>query len=697
MSNSGSQTLRWIRAVASGVVGGKRERLDRLPAAVAIGLVLSGAPASGQSEPEAQRFLRTYDEVETAKRVFATALLGVVSDLDGRFGNEGYRLRTALDTMQASLIAWNGGVHTLESLSRSLDSAGASLALARVYLDQHRLEDARRETQRAVALDAARADGYELLGVISLDGSDPAEATEAFRQATLADPNDALAFYELASAHLALAQPTAAAAARVGFAAAAERRLGPLWSMPGQRLTETAPVLGEPSRFVMRRAPVDLVANAGGAFAGFMPSAYEGAAVLVAAGDYAGAVSALRAAVGGDALTRAIAGLSDDHGPQLNSADAITQLETAVTQHPESSEARRLLGQAFWLAEDVASAVQQFSAGLALAPGDERLRTARQAALLLATPNDPVAAEFAATAAAHPRSGVARQTLGRFLQDAGRNAEALAAYREALQRAPLVAVARLHLRIAEIYAQQLQLDEAIGSFRAALAIDRNNLLPREWIARLLMEDGQLDESYAEYLVILLLDPLNGEAHARMAQIQLQRGAFVKAVALARRALTQEPEHMQARYALGQALLRSGAVEEGRSEIAEYARRQAVAQDAERRQRELGALNEKALALAGAGELDGALDLLRKAVDLDPSGMAHLNLGLALMEAGRVADAIDRFEAAAAVLDDAEAVHLYLADAYAEVGRSDDSARARALHEQMRIERLRRSQPSSRNQ
>ena len=719
---------------------------------VAAGLLLTTGSAASQPDRQVQSFLRTYGQVEESKREFAEALLGFVTDLEGSFGNEGYRLRAAIETMQGSLSAWNTAVDTLANLTDALDTAGARLALARVYLDQHRLDDARREGQRAVELDATRADGYALLGTIALVGSDPAVAAEALRQATLSGPDDALAFYQLASTYDLLGQPSEAAEARHGFAAAAEQRLGALWRSPAQRLSDTEPVLGEPSSFVVRRAPIDLVANAGGAFVGFMPSAYENAATQLTSGNYAQAVSVLRDTLVDDVLTRDVpepghdldqrlqaarsAASSPNAGPaahdavgrllmaldqpdaarqafthaleldptlesprlrlaahaleQMDGGGAITHLETAVTQHPRSSEARRLLGQAFWATEDIAAAVQHYSAALALAPTDERLRTARQGALLRATANDPIAAEIAATAASHPRSGIARRNLGRFLQDVGRNADALAAYGDAVQRSPLVAVARLHLRIGEMYSQQLQIDEAIDSFRAALAIDLNNLVPRQWIARLLMEDGRLDESYAEYLVMLLLDPLNAEVHARLAQIELQRGAFVKAVALARRAVIQDPDHMQARYALGQALLRSGATDEGRSEIAEYARRQSEQEDSERQQRDLGALNERALALAGAGQMDDAIDLLRQAIDLDPSGMAHTNLGLALMEAGRVAEAIDSFETAARVVEDAEAVYLYLADAYTAVGRSQDGARVRALHEQLRAERLGRN-------
>ena len=74
--------------------------------------------------------------------------------------------------------------------------------------------------------------------------------------------------------------------------------------------------------------------------------------------------------------------------------------------------------------------------------------------------------------------------------------------------------------------------------------------------------------------------------------------------------------------------------------------------------------------------------------MDPSGAAHTNLGLALMEAGRVEEAIEIFEQATEVAEDSATARLYLADAYREVGRLEESERARAIYEQMEAERQR---------
>ena len=83
-------------------------------AGVAVGFLISAAPAAGQPDAELQRFLRAYDAVEASKIRFSESMSGVVADLAGSYGNEGYRLRAALASMDVSLAAWDDAIATLE-------------------------------------------------------------------------------------------------------------------------------------------------------------------------------------------------------------------------------------------------------------------------------------------------------------------------------------------------------------------------------------------------------------------------------------------------------------------------------------------------------------------------------------------------------------------------------------------------------
>ena len=66
-----------IRAVMSRPVGA-------LATTLAVGVVLSAAPAAGQPEADLRRFLLAYDAVEESKRRFSETMLGFVADLGVR-------------------------------------------------------------------------------------------------------------------------------------------------------------------------------------------------------------------------------------------------------------------------------------------------------------------------------------------------------------------------------------------------------------------------------------------------------------------------------------------------------------------------------------------------------------------------------------------------------------------------------------
>jgi len=83
-------------------------------------------------------------------------------------------------------------------------------------------------------------------------------------------------------------------------------------------------------------------------------------------------------------------------------------------------------------------------------------------------------------------------------------------------------------------------------------------------------------------------------------------------------------------------------------------------------------------------------LLSRIVERDPkSAGAHVALGVALLRAGRAAEAVERLQTAAGLGAYGE-VYRHLADAYAALGQADQSARARDVYTRIRRERLRQA-------
>ncbi len=104
-----------------------------------------------------------------------------------------------------------------------------------------------------------------------------------------------------------------------------------------------------------------------------------------------------------------------------------------------------------------------------------------------------------------------------------------------------------------------------------------------------------------------------------------------------RAARFDPSFLQARYALGNALARLGRADEARRELEAL-----VAADA--RYAPFAANTAGILAL-DAGDVEGAIAAFRRAVAGDPAPTTRGNLGVALLAAGRAAEALPELEAA----------------------------------------------------
>ena len=89
----------------------------------------------------------------------------------------------------------------------------------------------------------------------------------------------------------------------------------------------------------------------------------------------------------------------------------------------------------------------------------------------------------------------------------------------------------------------------------------------------------------------------------------------------------------------------------------------------------------------AGDHANAIALLQRALVFEPtSPTSHLDLGLALLESGQAAAALERLTTAAALNAPLD-VHRHLARAHAALGQNDESQREHALYERMTRESI----------
>jgi tetratricopeptide (TPR) repeat protein len=213
---------------------------------------------------------------------------------------------------------------------------------------------------------------------------------------------------------------------------------------------------------------------------------------------------------------------------------------------------------------------------------DERTRLSAADARIES--GDPSAARAALedVLRAFPNSGTAHWKLGRLQEGLGDDPAALKSFQSAVSLPSLGGAANAYARIGRIQHNQLDLDAAIAAYGRRVELTPNDALAHLDLGDVYRAQDRLDDALAEYLIAAILDPTSIKALATAAQIHAASGRDDAAVRLLRRAVTLDSTHLEARYALGRALMRLGQMEEGRRELQVFEQLQQKAMQAERR-------------------------------------------------------------------------------------------------------------------
>ncbi len=363
---------------------------------------------------------------------------------------------------------------------------------------------------------------------------------------------------------------------------------------------------------------------------------------------------------------------------------AQNHLQAAVTSAPNNPEAHRLLGLAYLEDGQYDESITHYKEAVRLAPKQVQLRLALADALIRGRRLDDAESTLVAATQLDTQSGLAHYNLGELYRKEGKFQPALGEFQKAIALKVDVALDRVYLKVGNIYGAQIKFDEAVAAVKKALEIKPKNLEAHGALGGLYHRRNQLDQALAEYQAILALDPKEAGAYAEIALIGLQMGKYQGAKEAAEKALQLDPQNRQARYALGNALLRLGKTEEGRKELQSFQAMEAESQAAQHLRRELVALNQEALQDMQRGEYEKAIGLFRKATEDDPqSGLPYLNLGLALIQAGKHEQAIENLHRALELSFDFPEIHRYLAEEYKTLGKLPESEKEKATYALMR--------------
>ena len=177
-----------------------------------------------------------------------------------------------------------------------------------------------------------------------------------------------------------------------------------------------------------------------------------------------------------------------------------------------------------------------------------------------------------------------------------------------------------------------QWEEAIGYYRAALAVRPAASAVYTNLGLALYSNGRVDESIAEYRKAIELDPANGKAHDLLGNALGKKGRVDEAIAEHRNAIELDPRSAAAHNNLGGALRDKGLQDEA---IVEF--RKAIELDSKYAAPYSGLGNAL---LMGKGRVDEAIAEHRKATLLDPkSAIGYTNLGNSLWAGGRLDEAV----------------------------------------------------------
>ena len=626
-------------------------------------------------------------QTQNPKQLFAAALGGVTAALEGRFGDDANRVQQSLASLEASLSSWDQAIRSLEaSIAGELANATPQaatrlhLALALALAERGRIDEALAQLGRAIDRAPRDVDANTVLGLVhSQLTSNAAAAVSAFRNAVAGDPNAPLQRYLLVK------------------------------QLADQGAIEEAAAVGQPLRADTRnpdapdRSPflrIHLIPERPGVEPYFPPVRYVEALALMSRSRYDAGLAALRLAAATDPLLSAPDAARADlqhAGVALRNGDtaaALTALDRARPVAPTWGEWHRLRAVALVADERMDEAIAAFKEALRLAPLDERAHLALADSFSRQQRYDEADAALQSAIAALPTSPKLHHARALVLQRQGLYPEALAEFDTALSlepSLPLLGKNSVYETVATLRRARQEFTAAAVAFARRVDLVPNDVKAHRDLGDIYFRQGLDDLAWTEFAIAEALAPRDVATQAALAQLHLRAGRNLEAVTTARRIIQLSPADVQAHFVLGTALIRLDQTDEGTRALDTFARLEAADAEARSRQLALAALRREAEVAGGEGNHSRAVTLLEQIVEQEPkSAGAHVALGVALIKAGRAAEAVDRLQAAAGLGADGD-VYRHLADAYAQIGAADQSARAREVYARIRRERLRETQ------
>ena len=292
-------------------------------------------------------------------------------------------------------------------------------------------------------------------------------------------------------------------------------------------------------------------------------------------------------------------------------------------------------------------------------------------------------AEYTEALRLNPEDPRAHNNLALLLEEQGNTAEAISHFEEALRAAPELAI--VHSNLGDLLGRLGDYDKAIGHFRQAVDIEGKNADYRYNLARLLALAGRMEEARKQYEAAGGLNPEDPRIWNNLGLLYAAREEYAQAVALYQKAVNVAPNFVLAYANWGDTLAATGDADkaleryERALEIAPQAARihnaagylYAQQRDVEKARRHYEAAitvaPDFALPHTNLGnllfdedKLDEAIEHYRRAMALDPASVdTCFNLGVALEGLGRKDQAAAQFQKVLSLEPDHSAARAHL--------------------------------------
>jgi tetratricopeptide (TPR) repeat protein len=157
--------------------------------------------------------------------------------------------------------------------------------------------------------------------------------------------------------------------------------------------------------------------------------------------------------------------------------------------------------------------------------------------------------------------------IGVALMEQYKHEDAAKQFKQALERDPNFALARINLALADFYLNDSR--AAVEEARAAVKLAPDSPQAHYALAASLKNEKLYDESLAEFNKVLSIDPRDSATNIQIGQLHSQKQQYPQAIAAFQRAIESEPYNATAVYSLAQALIRAGQPAEGQKALAQF--------------------------------------------------------------------------------------------------------------------------------